>query len=520
MPTRSRFVLICHEGQALNRSGLARWLASFTELAGVVVIREERPRLWKRVRREIARVGLLRFLDVLAFRVYNRVAIAARDRVWDTETLRRLEATYPALTGSTKILVTASPNSKEAEEFLRELRPEIIVARCKSLLAERIFGLASRGAFVMHPGICPEYRNAHGCFWALARRDMGNVGMTLLRIDAGVDTGPVYGYYRCEFDEVRESHNQIQRRVVFENLAELEAKFRELAAGTAVAIDTAGRVSRTWGQPWMSAYLRWKRAARRGAWGKATALLYHDVVPEGRFDVSGFQGAGPNVYKLDEGEFRGHLQSIARAGASPVFTFDDGGSSAVAAAGMLEEFGWRGHFFITTDRIGTRGFLSEAQLVELRRRGHVIGSHSCSHPARMTSCTRAELDREWGESLRKLERVLGEAVTTASIPAGYYSRGIAAAAARAGVRVLFTSEPVRSRRVVVGCTVAGRFSIQRGVSAAWVASVVAGDVWPRLQRHLFWNAKKFLKMLVGAGWLSLRRSILAARDHLRASTSR
>ncbi len=65
----------------------------------MVVIREERPRLWKRVRREIARVGLLRFLDVLAFRVYNRVAIAGKDRVWERETLRRLEAAYPRADG-------------------------------------------------------------------------------------------------------------------------------------------------------------------------------------------------------------------------------------------------------------------------------------------------------------------------------------------------------------------------------------------------------------------------------------
>ena len=47
----------------------------------------------------------------------------------------------------------------------------------------------------MHPGICPEYRNSHGCFWALARRDLDHVGATLLQIDEGSDTGPVYAYY-------------------------------------------------------------------------------------------------------------------------------------------------------------------------------------------------------------------------------------------------------------------------------------------------------------------------------------
>ena len=54
-------------------------------------------------------------------------------------------------------------------------------ARCKVILKEKIFGIPRVGTFVMHPGICPEYRNAHGCFWALVRRDLERVGMTLLR---------------------------------------------------------------------------------------------------------------------------------------------------------------------------------------------------------------------------------------------------------------------------------------------------------------------------------------------------
>jgi len=211
--------------------------------------------------------------------------------------------------------------------------------------------------------------------------------------------------------------------------------------------------------------------------------------------------------------------------APPILTFDDGGVSAFSPiADLLEEFGWRGHFFITTDRIGTPGFLDQRQIVELRQRGHIIGSHTCSHPARMIACTPEQLAREWGESVSTLEQILGEPVTAASIPAGYYSREIAAAAAQAGIRTLFTSEPVISRHEVDGCTVAGRFSIQRGVSAEWVAAVVAGKVRPRLQGYLFWNGKKLAKGIAGPAWLSLRRSILAARSnsktHGRASASR
>ena len=86
------------------------------------------------------------------------------------------------------------------------------------ILKPEIFASPRVGTFVMHPGICPEYRNAHGCFWALVNRDLDRVGMTLLRVDAGIDTGPVYLHGRCDIDEVRESHIVIQHRAVIENL--------------------------------------------------------------------------------------------------------------------------------------------------------------------------------------------------------------------------------------------------------------------------------------------------------------
>ena len=260
---RGRTVLICHDTEPLNRRALARWLASFTDLVGIIVIREPKSRLRKRIKREIKRVGWWRFLDVLALRLYSRIFLHANDQRWTKQTLARLEARYLDVPASTRILETPSANSKEAERLLSELRPDLILARCKQLLNERIFGQAQIGTFVMHPGICPEYRNAHGCFWALALRDKENVGMTLLKIDKGVDTGPVYGYYRCSFDEGRESHNIIQNRVVFDNLDSLRTKFEQILAGSAPTIDTSGRKSQAWGQPWLSAYLRWKRAVRK-----------------------------------------------------------------------------------------------------------------------------------------------------------------------------------------------------------------------------------------------------------------
>lgn len=256
-------LLICHAGDKLDEIGLARWMSSFSNLKGIIVIRETNQRRWKRIRREVKRVGAMRFPDVLAFQLYYRMVHVSRDRQWEDRCLARVCHMYPEPADAVAVLYTSSPNSKEAVEFVRNAAPDIAIARCKTLLKEEVFSIPSAGTFVMHPGICPEYRNAHGCFWALANGDSGRVGMTLLRIDKGVDTGAVYGHFTCNVDEVRDTHTVIQRRVVFDNLDAIRRKLEEIYAGQAQTIDTTGRKSATWGQPWLTKHLLWKWKARR-----------------------------------------------------------------------------------------------------------------------------------------------------------------------------------------------------------------------------------------------------------------
>jgi hypothetical protein len=252
-----RTLVICHDDAPLDREGLVRWLGSFSEVAGVVVVREPGRRLRTRIRREISRVGWARFADVLAFRLFYRSTQARSDRAWETRQLDSLRARFPSRPAAPEAIVL-SPNGPDAEAFIRERRPELIVARCKTLLREGIFTLPPLGTFVMHPGICPEYRNAHGCFWAEASGDIENIGMTLLKIDRGVDTGPVFGYFRVT-PRVGESHVVTQHRVVFDHLDAIRDRLLEIAAGRAAPIDTTGRRSAAWGQPWLSAFIRLRR---------------------------------------------------------------------------------------------------------------------------------------------------------------------------------------------------------------------------------------------------------------------
>ncbi len=290
----------------------------------------------------------------------------------------------------------------------------------------------------------------------------------------------------------------------------------------------------------------------------AIALLYHDVVEPGRDDASGFPGPGAARYKLTRAEFAGHLHALAGAwGEGPglgglnsssldpltptplslstgaeglglealaasswLLTFDDGGVSALApTADLLEEHGWRGVFFVTTDRISTPTFLSAGQVRELRRRGHLIGSHSCSHPERMSSCGPEGLLNEWRRSRETLEEIVGERVCTASVPGGYYSRAVAAAAAAAGYTMLFNSEPTTGIVSVGGCRVVGRYTVYRGTSPRAAARLLTGRL-ARWRQALLWNAKKVAKALGGRAYLALRRGLLARNDPQAADAER
>jgi hypothetical protein len=260
----------------------------------------------------------------------------------------------------------------------------------------------------------------------------------------------------------------------------------------------------------------------------AYSLMYHDVVRSGALDTSGFPGADAGTYKLDAEVFERHLAAITeateQAGLERVICvrqlmwrtpygrpavllhFDDGGACALDVADRLERKGWRGYFHITTDRIGTRGFVTASDVRELDARGHVIGSHSCSHPGRMSSLPWDEMVREWSASKARLDDLLGKPVVVASVPGGTCSRQVSKAADEAGIELLFTSEPTSRFDWVRGCMVLGRYAIRRSTRPEEAAGIATGATGPCLEQWVTWNVKK---VVGGDHWLSVRKHLLA-----------
>ena len=247
-------------------------------------------------------------------------------------------------------------------------------------------------------------------------------------------------------------------------------------------------------------------------------LLFHDVYAH---DVaeSGFPGPAAARYKLRLPDFdrqlegmtgvlrgeplliRGAASAMPATGLPLALTVDDGGRSFYTqVADRLERRGWRGHCFVTTGCIGRRGFLDARQLRELHARGHVIGSHSASHPSRFAAQSWDGMLGEWRDSRRALEDILGAEVRIASVPGGYFAPQVARAAEAAGISALFTSEPRLRVGHVDGCMVLGRYTVRRGAPPDFSARLTAGRGALRFREWAVWNGKGVLKTLLGAAY--------------------
>ena len=217
---------------------------------------------------------------------------------------------------------------------------------------------------------------------------------------------------------------------------------------------------------------------------------YHEVTDAP--SETGFQRPGALPYTLTPRAFADHLTQMAASDARParvtdidftrpgrflVLTFDDGGKSAVYAGDVLARRGWTGHFFIVSGLIGQRTFATASDIRYLVSCGHVVGTHSHTHPDIFPDLTPARMLDEWRTSGDAIAEIVGAPCLTASVPGGDISRQVLESAAAAGIRYLFTSEPWLSPRSLNDCRVLGRFSPKVGTSSDRIRELAQFRGW-------------------------------------------
>ncbi len=219
-------------------------------------------------------------------------------------------------------------------------------------------------------------------------------------------------------------------------------------------------------------------------------LMYHELARPGRPACE--DDPGYLRYVVAEGDFRRHLAALKEAGVRGVsvggaldgsaderaprvcLTFDDGcETDLIAAAPLLEEFGWGATFYVVAGFVGRRGYLAPAQVRELAERGFEVGSHSMTHRL-LTGLGDEEVRRELSESKERLEQWSGRAVEHFSCPGGRWDARVAAAAREAGYRTVATSRVGANGRGSDSFRLA-RVAVRRGTTESEVVRAARGE---------------------------------------------
>lgn len=107
-----------------------------------------------------------------------------------------------------------------------------------------------------------------------------------------------------------------------------------------------------------------------------------------------------------------------------VLTFDDGYQDAYDAAfPILKKYQMIGVFYLIVNKIGTPGYLTWDEIMQMQTEGMSFGSHTLSHPD-LRSLSRINLHKELEESKKILEQKLGKEITDFCYPSGKYDDAV------------------------------------------------------------------------------------------------
>jgi len=153
------------------------------------------------------------------------------------------------------ITPVASVNAEETVAALRSLEAEIVVVQGTRIIAERVLNAVPATFINLHAGITPLYRGVHGAYWALAEKNPQACGVTVHRVDPGVDTGGILeqGLVHPTPTDNFATYGLLQLGA---GLPLLKKAIEDLQAGRSVPRPAPPGPSRLWSHPTLVEYLR------------------------------------------------------------------------------------------------------------------------------------------------------------------------------------------------------------------------------------------------------------------------
>jgi methionyl-tRNA formyltransferase len=214
-------------------------------------------------------------------------------------------------------LALEQPASLRDESMLARIeaaRPEaIIVAAYGLLLPERALGIAPLGAWNIHASLLPRWRGAAPIQRALLAGDR-ETGVSIMRMDAGLDTGPVLAQRRVPI-AAEDDSGTLHEQLAGLGAQMMVAALQKIAAGTAQPLAQSERDA--------SYAPKIERHERRIDWSRPA--------PELERAIRAFRPA-PGAHTILRGEQFKLWRARCASGAGAPGTVLDAGPAGIAVA--------------------------------------------------------------------------------------------------------------------------------------------------------------------------------------------
>ena len=138
-------------------------------------------------RRRLRRIGRYRDYSYAVYHHFRRTVLGLnryRQRYF-------ADLNQTAVNGTGKVLVVDWINKPEVSELLRNVKPDLTVVICTSILKKEVMAAAGDLIVNVHGGYLPHYRGNHCFFFALYHGAFDRIGSTIHFINAGIDTGDI-----------------------------------------------------------------------------------------------------------------------------------------------------------------------------------------------------------------------------------------------------------------------------------------------------------------------------------------
>lgn len=155
----------------------------------LVIIEKEEPKS-AFFKRRIKKLGIFKVLDQFLFILtFSKVLhYLSRDRINKILKLNELSITPIP---QNKLVNVDSVNSKVVLDLIQKNAYNIIILSGTRIISKKLITSTSALIVNIHAGITPNYRGVHGAYWALVNKEKHLAGVTLHRVDEGIDTGSI-----------------------------------------------------------------------------------------------------------------------------------------------------------------------------------------------------------------------------------------------------------------------------------------------------------------------------------------